>query len=227
MTSDALSKVTYVPGSVIFAESSVDEWRVFFGEGDSVSDHRTLVRKCAPLKAQNETFSFIHKSVQEFYVAMSIRDAVVSLVRETLMSSSVLTALFRQLASKDSKEERQPTARPKQEQQTSVLGRSDSKVLFSGEDDESTPQTSSTPRNAPELSRMASMSVKSVKEPSSMGTAAAEASDDRMLLYIYQSLAALGSKSAAANAAERRRQAKAVLRLINGLLASALHFMDL
>lgn len=64
MTSDALSKVTYVPGSVIFAESSVDEWRVFFGEGDSVSDHRTLVRKCAPLKAQNETFSFIHKSVQ-------------------------------------------------------------------------------------------------------------------------------------------------------------------
>ena len=83
MCCDSLTKVTYQPGSILFSNAVDDEWFYYFGVGDSVQSQRDSIRKASPLKESGGVFSFVHKSIQEFLVAKSIRDSVIDFVSKS------------------------------------------------------------------------------------------------------------------------------------------------
>ncbi|CAD8125274.1 unnamed protein product [Paramecium sonneborni] len=88
-----LSQVAYKPQGKLQLESNykikqtIDDWlKQYF---DIEDEYKKLIRSCILLSAKGSTYSFTHKSIQEFYVAKYIFDLLISLNDFNLNSSEV------------------------------------------------------------------------------------------------------------------------------------------
>ncbi|CAD8113161.1 unnamed protein product [Paramecium sonneborni] len=83
MTLKDLSQIGYKPQGKLDLKSNykiqqvIDDWlKQYF---DVEDEYKKLIRSCILLSAKGSTFSFTHKSIQEFYVAKYIFDLLISL----------------------------------------------------------------------------------------------------------------------------------------------------
>eukprot|EP00961_Rhodomonas_salina_P001519 20817-Rhodomonas_salina.1 len=136
-----------------------------------------MVRSVSPLLCKNETYSFIHKSVQEFFVAMDIRDSVLRFIEETSISPIELKRLCDSMLSASPN-----TGSVAQSQQTSS---------------------------------------------SKSGAVGDNAEDESTFVYILHLLSTHEGESDAGKAAERKRRARGILKLVQGLRFGPLHTIDL
>ena len=86
MTEEATPKVMLGTGSRFFAEAT--PFSVFF---DDPSMH--VVRDASPLRVSATAVSFIHKSIQEYFVARAIRDVILRGVDDAALAPAVLANL--------------------------------------------------------------------------------------------------------------------------------------
>ena len=90
---NGMTKVRYVPGSVLFARD--DELKRFFDFNEttnSLGEIRRLVLDISPISNEGGVFSFSHKSILEFLVAKQVRDDIIMSVKRATSSS---LSLFR------------------------------------------------------------------------------------------------------------------------------------
>ncbi|CAD8102380.1 unnamed protein product [Paramecium sonneborni] len=83
MTLRELSQIGYKPQGKLDLQSNykieqvIDDWQNKYFDIDN--EYKKLIRSCILLNAKGSTFSFTHKSIQEFYVAKYIFDLLISL----------------------------------------------------------------------------------------------------------------------------------------------------
>jgi hypothetical protein len=76
MTRHGLSKVTYANRSSIAALAEETVWDKFLTDSSAAGDLLMAVRRAAPITKSGDVHSMVHKSIQEYFVAKSMLDAV-------------------------------------------------------------------------------------------------------------------------------------------------------
>jgi ankyrin repeat protein len=92
---NGLSKLHYIPGSVLFSEATAQD--EFFGSHDSHghADLRRFIRSVIPLSVEGNDYGFIHKSVLEFLAAKFVRDDLLRCVTLPSIDPETLVAVLK------------------------------------------------------------------------------------------------------------------------------------